>query len=122
MSTIINLKRAQQRSRRLGAIEASLRREYFTDTESVIGLFSQAPGEAEKAMRSETLWEKPRSGASISEAAKLYDAETGKATEAIKAKPETEEDEYPCLRCVGIGFLVAMLICIACHAFALYCG
>ena len=110
MSTTINLRRAVQRERRLGAIEASLRNEFFSDTESVIGLFTQAPGEAEKAMRSEVMWERPRAGAGQSKAVKLYDAETG-PTAALETKKETEE-EYPCLRLIGLGFLLAMGLCL----------
>lgn len=114
MSSTINLRRAVQRERRLGAIEASLRNEFFSDTESVIGLFTQAPGEAEKAMRSEVMWERPRAGAGQragqSKAVKLYDAETG-PTAALETKKETEE-EYPCLRLIGIGFLAAMGLCL----------
>lgn len=106
----INLKRATQREKRLGAIEASLRREYFSDTESVIGLFSQAPGEAEKAMRTELLWDIPKAQTGCSKAVKLYDAETG-ATAALETKKETE-DEYPCLRLIMTGFLAAMVICL----------
>ena len=106
----INMKRAKQQERRLGAIEASLRREYFSDTESVIGLFSQAPGEAEKAMRTELLWDIPKAKTGCSKAVKLYDAETG-PTAALMAKKETE-DEYPCLRMIGLGFVAAMAICL----------
>lgn len=104
MSTTINLRRAKQQERRLGAIEASLRREYFEATDSVIGLFTQSPGEAEKAMRSETLWDRPQDVSPSKKAVKLYDAETG-ATAALQTKKETE-DEFPCLRAVLMGIVI----------------
>ena len=82
--------------------EITARKEYFAQTDEVIGLFTRPIEQAQAGMKSSVLWERE-----APKAVKLYDAETG-PTAALA----TNEEEYPCLRLVGLGFLSAMALCL----------
>lgn len=83
--------------------EITARKEYFAQTDEVIGLFSRPIEQAQAGMKSSVLWERE-----APKAVKLYGAETGPTAALVK----NDDEEYPCLRLVGLGFLSAMALCL----------
>lgn len=81
--------------------EITARKEYFAQTDEVIGLFHQTAEQAQSGMKSLVLLERE----APKKAVKLYDAETGSMTGAVK-----QEEEYPMLRSMGLGFCICLLL------------
>jgi len=103
MAQTINIRRAQQREKRLRSIELSKRKQHFQETDRVLELFYLDPERVQHSMSEAVLWEAPK-------AVKLYDAETGAPTAALasKVKQQSDEDEFPCLDSMLCGYVAGI--------------